>query len=69
FLKNHRETIAEPLDEETKGSRCLYTLELLVAISEIPHDQTFQICLDFWFSFAETLLQEVQQEAKANPKP
>lgn len=64
FLRNHRETVAEPLDKETNRNTCISTMEQLVAMSNINHDETFQICLDYWYSFAEKLLHEVNQEAK-----
>ncbi|KAL8275579.1 hypothetical protein Esti_000530 [Eimeria stiedai] len=64
FLRNHRETVCEPLDKETNRNTCVSIMEQLVAMSNINHDETFQICLDFWYSFAEKLLHEVNQEAK-----
>ncbi|XP_026193527.1 exportin-1 [Cyclospora cayetanensis] len=64
FLRNHRETVVEPLDKETNRNSCVSTLQLLVEMSNISHEETFQICLDFWFSFAEKLLHEANQQAK-----
>lgn len=68
FLRNHRETVAEPLDKETNRNTCISTMEQLVAMSNINHDETFQICLDYWYSFAEKLLHEVNQEAKVRSR-
>ena len=63
----------EPYDKQMNKTSCIDVLKLLVAISSAGHDETFQICLDFWFAFAETLLHEVHQEAKviilSYPKP
>lgn len=64
FLKNHRENIAEPLDKERNGQACVQMLQQVAAMTDLQHDETFQICLDFWFSFAEKLLNEVHEVLK-----
>lgn len=61
FLKNYRESIAE---ESGNMDALLFNTSFLVDISNIPHDETFKICLDYWNFFSETLLREIHQNAQ-----
>eukprot|EP00922_Rhytidocystis_sp_ex-Travisia-forbesii_P020155 GHVS01029706.1.p1 GENE.GHVS01029706.1~~GHVS01029706.1.p1 ORF type:complete len:1123 (+),score=166.78 GHVS01029706.1:69-3437(+) len=65
FLRNHREDVAEVEDVQS----VVNCLSLLVKLTNSSHDETFKISLDFWSSFAQTLLQEVHDNYKQQQAP
>ncbi|GIX63748.1 exportin 1, putative [Babesia caballi] len=62
FLKNFRESIVER-DANNRES-LIFLLERLVKITDVNHEETFKICLDYWHTFIASIMREVKEQQR-----
>ncbi|KAK1443825.1 armadillo-like helical protein [Babesia gibsoni] len=62
FLKNFRENIVER--DNTNHQSLLFVMERLVQITDINHEETFKICLDYWHVFVNGIMKEVKDQQR-----
>lgn len=62
FLKNFRESIVER--DSNNHQSLLFVMEKLVQITDISHEETFKICLDYWHIFINNIMREVKDHQR-----
>ncbi|GFE55001.1 exportin 1 [Babesia ovis] len=62
FLKNFRESIVER--DANNQQSLLFVMERLVQMTDINHEETFKICLDYWHIFVNSVLRDVKEQQK-----
>ncbi|EDO06672.1 CRM1 exportin C terminal family protein [Babesia bovis T2Bo] len=62
FLKNFRESIVER--DANNHQSLIYVLERLVAMTDINHEETFKICLDYWHIFVAAIMRDVKEHQR-----
>ncbi|GBE60835.1 exportin 1 [Babesia ovata] len=62
FLKNFRESIVER--DPNNQQSLLFVMERLVRITDINHEETFKICLDYWHLFVTAISREVKEQQR-----
>lgn len=62
FLKNFRESVVER--DGNNHQSLLFVMERLVQITDINHEETFKICLDYWHIFVSGIMREVKDQQR-----
>ncbi|KAK2195387.1 bifunctional Exportin-1 [Babesia duncani] len=62
FLRNFRESVIERDNNNIES--VLFVMGRLVLITDVNHEETFKICVDFWHHLANTLVHDLHEYEK-----